>query len=745
MPPQASSGGLPLAGLAVIEIADDTAARYCGRLFAAFGARVERIASPVGEPVPKSIAAFRAWLDHGKTTAASFEAACEALPGAPDVVIVGDTPQAVRRADTLIATAGLGSLRLGMTWFGMTGPYADWLGDDALIQSLAGIVSGFGPVEGPPVIPQGRAPQIIAGATLFIAGLATLWGRRRGRKDHVVDVDVLEAALCFTEVGPPGFERSGGVSRRSPINRFAANHPMSVYRAADGWIGVTALTPAQWTALCRLVGQPGWADDPRFLTSVDRVARADEIDETLREAFATRSADWWVIEGQKARIPMAPVPRPSELLAAPHWRQRGAFAPFTGDPNLLGPRLPFRMAFDGQRRAVPEAPGDAPLSGLRVIDFSMGWAGPLCTRTLADLGADVIKIESLTHYDWWRGWEPPGASDPPEYELKTVFNVMNRGKRGVTLDLTKPDGLARAKRLVAGADMVIENYAPGVMDKLGLGYAALQAVRPGLVMVSMGAFGAEGPWSFFRAYGATVEQASGMPHVNGHAHWPPSLQHGAYGDPVAGIYGAVAALAALNGRDRLGGAWVDLAQVECLFQLGAEAIIAAQIDGDAPRLGSRSPYAAPRCVVPTADPDESLSVVATTETQWRDLCRVIGHEDWATDPSLASVERRNERGDEIEAALANWGEGREPEAAAGILQAAGVPAAPVVPSHRLASHVHLAAQGAWTSIERRHVGRHLMAAPPYRVGGIRPIVVRPAPLLGEHSAEVLEEIGAALP
>jgi crotonobetainyl-CoA:carnitine CoA-transferase CaiB-like acyl-CoA transferase len=236
-----------------------------------------------------------------------------------------------------------------------------------------------------------------------------------------------------------------------------------------------------------------------------------------------------------------------------------------------------------------------------------------------------------------------------------------------------------------------------------------------------------------------------MAHVNGHADWPPSLQHGAYGDPVAGIYGAVAAMAALAGRARLGGAWVDLAQVECLFQLGAEAIIAAQIDGDTPRLGSRSPFAAPRCVVPTADADEPLAVVAATEPQWRNLCGLLGRADWASDPALASVEGRNARGDEIEAALATWAESRDPEDAAAALQAAGVPAAPVVPSHLLASHVHLAAQGAWTSIERRHVGRHLMAAPPYRVGGARPLISRPAPLLGEHSAEVLEEIGAALP
>jgi crotonobetainyl-CoA:carnitine CoA-transferase CaiB-like acyl-CoA transferase len=391
------------------------------------------------------------------------------------------------------------------------------------------------------------------------------------------------------------------------------------------------------------------------------------------------------------------------------------------------------------RTPVPEEAGGAPLAGLRVVDFSMGWAGPLCTRMLGDFGADVIKIESDTHYDWWRGWEPPGASDPPQYELPMPFNVMNRNKRGICLDLTTPEGVAAAKALVAEADVVVENYAPGVMQKLGLGPEVLQAVRPGLVMVSMGAFGARGPWSFFRAYGSTVEHASGMPHLNGQSDWPPCLQHTAYGDPVAGIYGAIAALSALHGRDSVGGGWLDLAQVECLFQLGADAIVAAQVDGDPLRLGNRSAYAAPRCVVASGDPERFIAVATTNDAQWRSLCELLQRPDWLEDPALATPGGRNTRGAELEAAIAAWAGSRSAAAAAEELQAAGVPAAPVTGGAQLIGEPQLAAAGAWTRIERRHVGLHLMAAPPVRVDGRRPRVLRPAPLLGEHTAEVLGE------
>lgn len=734
----------PLAGVTVMELGDEVAASYAGRLFRTLGARVLRAPRPPGEPRTPAAAAFEAWLDEGKQDCASLAAARDLLGATPDVVIAGQSPADVQAADEAIEALGLDALRLGLTWFGLEGPLAAWRGDDALVMALCGLVSGFGPPEGLPMIPQGRAPQIITGATGFVAAAAALWGRRGGVDVRRIDVDVLEATLCFTEVGPPALERAPAPppARRAGVNRFAANHPMSIYPTLDGWVGVTTLTPAQWVALTGLLGRPEWGEDERFATSVGRVAHADLLDDFLSKAFLGRPTDQWVMEGQTRRIPMAPVPRPSQLPQTEHWALRGAFAPFGEDLALKGPRLPFGMAFDGKPRAQGASSGPAPLAGLRVADFSMGWAGPLCTRHLADLGADVIKVESDIHYDWWRGWEPPGASDPPEYELKAVFNVMNRGKRGVTFDLTSEEGRQKAKALVAGADIVIENYAPGVMDKLGLGREVLQALRPGLVMVSMGAFGAVGPWSFFRAYGATVEQASGMPHVNGRDDWPPCLQHGAYGDPVAGVYGAVAALAALNGRATLGGAWVDLAQVECLFQLAADAIIAAQVEGDPPRLGSRNRSTAPRCVVATADPGRPLAVVVRTREEWQALCLAIGRPDLGRDPALATSDGRNARADEIEEAVTAWTRQRPAEAAAETLQSAGVPAAPVLASHALIGHDHYRARGTWMRIERRYVGAHLMASPPYLIDGARPPVKRPAPLLGEHSTEVLRELAA---
>jgi crotonobetainyl-CoA:carnitine CoA-transferase CaiB-like acyl-CoA transferase len=265
---------------------------------------------------------------------------------------------------------------------------------------------------------------------------------------------------------------------------------------------------------------------------------------------------------------------------------------------------------------------------------------------------------------------------------------------------------------------VVENFAAGVLDKLGLGPAAQRALRPGIISVSMPAFGNGGPLSGIRAYGSTVEQASGLPFVNGEAHWPPSNQHVAYGDPVAGLYAAGAVLAGLARRDRQGGAYIDLSQVACLFQLGADAIIAAQIGPKPlPRTGHRRQRLALCAVVKTRD---GWLTVAADNVAQAALAEVIGGSDEAT--------------------LAAWAAGQDADAATAALQAAGVPTAPVRPSDGLTRDPQLRASGFWEEMERAFVGRHPMCASPFRFDGKRPALVRPAPTLGEHTADVLAEL-----
>ncbi len=701
----------PLAGLTVLEVPDSVAIRYCGKLFAHHGARVLQAGQPsnvgVGYGGPAS-AAFAEWLDHGKTRLTNGR------PTGIDLV-VGTDP----------AGAGIaGALQLALTWFDPRGPYRDWQGTDALIQALSGVAFAVGPAEGPPLLPRGHAPQLVGGATGFIAAMAGLIGRTNGWAGTRIDVDVLSANLCFAESQVVSSGLTGDRSVRRGINRFTT-YPGGVYPAADGWIGVTALTPAQWTSLCDLADLPDLGREPRYQVLANRFADAEILEPQLLAAFARRPAAFWVEEGQRRRIPMAPMPDLAGLPQVPHWRERGSFAPVPGMPQAAGPAMPFhfhRVGPEQPPRDPPATPPALPLQGINVLDLSMGWAGPLAARHFADLGADVVKVESCGYFDWWRGWDGDMTADPPPYETRGSFLMVNRNKRAITLDFKTEDGRALVRRLAAQADVLIENHAPGVLDKLGVGAIGLAEANPGLIAISMGAFGSRGPWRSFRAYGSTVEQASGLPFVNGRASDPPTMQHVAYGDPVGGVYGAAACLIALYAdRRRRNSTWIDLGQVECLFQLGADAIIAQSLQ-PAPlrREGSTHPASLLRICVTTAGTDSWLAVSTETMQQQDALARVVGAQ-----------------GDVLTAALTAWSATRTAEESAAHLQAAGVPAAVVRPAHDLPNDPQLRQTGFWQPMERQFVGSHIMPLAPYRLDGAAPPLVRPAPTLGQHNHDIL--------
>ncbi len=727
----------PLAGIGVAELGGDVAVRYCGRLFSRLGASVVRCGG-ASELDPH----FAEWLDQGKQAVASPDEALAALAGADvehRLAIAGQTKPEIAAAEARLSALPERPTLLAISWFDPRGAYGDWQANDPLMQAMTGIAYSFGEVEGPPILPQGVAPQILGGLTGFIAGLASVFDRTR--RIERIEASIFEAALCFTETGAVSTAALGFEAQRLGVNRYSPTCPCNFYRTTDGYIGLTALTPAQWRALTTLIARPDLAAEPALAASIERVAHGDRIDAALAPIFAERSSDHWVERGDALRIPITPAPTPLELPHVPHWRDRGAFEALAD--GTQAPSLPFRFTFEGERKTKPSGGSAGPLDGVRVADFSMGWAGPLAARYLGDLGADVLKIESAARPDWWRGWDPVPDADPPPMELPRNFMCVNRAKRGLDLDLADPEDHRAAEAIVRRADLVLDNQGPGVMEKLGLGPSDQRRLNPAVISLSMPPFGRDGPLSGLRAYGSTVEQACGMPFVNGHDGWAPVHQHVAYGDPVAGLYAAAAALIGLYARERLGGADIELCQVECLFQLGAAAIIAEQAAGKRlPQTGSRRADMAPCCVVPALGGGEAwLTVAVDSDAAWRALARVIGRGDLADDPALAELAGRKFREDEIEAAIAAWAAGRDPREAAQTLQAAGVPAAPVIAVHDLFPDPHLQDCGYWAVQYRRYVEDHFTPQPPFRFDGARPTFARAAPLLGEHTREVLSELG----
>ena len=778
---------LPLSELRILELGSGDALGYCGKLFSDFGAEVIKVEPPGGDPERRHTPlvdagggrqenAVFAWLNTNKTSItadlknAADVARIKALLKSCDLLLDARPPADIeasllthddlRRADPSLAITAI-------SWFGEHGLYRDYHVTDSVCRSLAGIVKLVGPIEGPPVLPRDGQIGIIAALTAFIPTLAGLYGHATGARRYAVSA--YEALLQISEFDT-GLALEAGFTRpRIGINRFGRGFPVGNFETKDGWLGVTVVTPAQWDAFCLMIGLPELGPDPRYSATADRYNHADELGAIFRPILMQKTTNEWFEQGIKLRIPLAVVPAMDELLKQEVFRARGAFgkvsigaasfdAPvlpqhLTGSPPLPNGRAPFAGEHDGKdfaphRRAASRAatPDDPlPLKGLRIIDLTMGWAGPTATRQMGDLGADVIKVESCQYPDWFRGTDPRGPYHPERtYEKNYWFQMMNRNKSGITLDLTNPKGLALLKRLLADADAVIDNYAADVLPRLGLGADAMHAINPRLVVVTMPAFGMRGAWSGVRAYGSTLEQASGLPSVTGRDGDPPTMLHAALGDPVGGVSAAASLMLGLVEQRRTGkGQHIDLSATEALLPLVAPSIIEQSATGkSSPRTGNRHPRFVPNGCFPCLGEDQWVTLAIQTDAQWQALCVAMHRDDLTADTALATADGRRKEEDRIEVAIRQWTTTVRPDLAMVTLQAAGIAAGTARLPVDLAGDPHLLSIGHWQAVSRPFMGPHLLPSVAYREGDSKMpyAITRLAPTLGQHNAKVLTEL-----
>ncbi len=382
-----------------------------------------------------------------------------------------------------------------------------------------------------------------------------------------------------------------------------------------------------------------------------------------------------------------------------------------------------------------------PLSGIRVADFTWVWAGPFCTLQLAHLGAEVIRVESAARPCVTR-LLPPWAEGQPGLNRSGYFNQYNQGKYSIALDLKHPDALMVAKDLVRHCDIVCENFAAGVMERLGLGYEALRAIRPDIIMISMSGYGATGPEREYVSYGPAQVPLSGLSSLTGYRGYPPMHVGISYGDPTAGLHAAFAVLAALWHRQQTGeGQFIDLSQWETTIAVIPEAIIEYAWHGTQPeRNGNRDPMMVPHGVFRCAGEQRWVAIAARDDVEWQRLAVTIGRPDLAEDPALATLAGRLSAVELIERAVEQWTSQRSPLEVTQALQAAGVAAFPCYDSRDLAEDEHLRAEGFFVELEHPEVGKKLHLGIPWKLCGSPCFVKRPAPLLGEHTDYVLREI-----
>jgi crotonobetainyl-CoA:carnitine CoA-transferase CaiB-like acyl-CoA transferase len=362
-----------LEGVKVVEFGDGLAVSYCGALLAACGAEVIKLEPPgtgdsvrrlppfaqgVAEPEASGLNAF---VSAGKASVAIDLQACPGvalarrLAADADIVLQALAPGAAEAAGL-----GYGDLKavapklvmVALSWFGNEGARRDWAGSDAVAQALAGFIYPIGPKEGPPKIPGGYYAQITGGLTAYIAVMTALLGNLAGDQGVLIDQSILEAQTAYTETAGVRLSYDGVPSVRKGINKFQPTYPQTIYPAADGWIGVTALTPPQWRACCELIGAPELIDDPRFATARERSERADELDPYLVPLFAKRPAQEWFHEAQARRVPFALVPTMAELAELDHFQAREVLARYQ-HPDLgefSAAAIPWKLAETPLRR-----------------------------------------------------------------------------------------------------------------------------------------------------------------------------------------------------------------------------------------------------------------------------------------------------------------------------------------------------------------------------------------------------------
>lgn len=389
-------------------------------------------------------------------------------------------------------------------------------------------------------------------------------------------------------------------------------------------------------------------------------------------------------------------------------------------------------------------PWTPPLQGVRVLDLTQVYAGPTCTRILADLGAEVIKVEGLRRMDVVRNLVIADNNSAGEYwNHAAYFHFRNGGKKSVTLDFNDPQGVEMVKRLAAHADVVAESFTPRVMEKHGIGYEALRRVKPDIIMISLSGYGQSGPWRDYAAYGMGLEPASGISSITGYRGGPPIRSGISFTDPYSGVVGAGAVIAALIYRRRTGkGQYIDLSEHEAAIPVIGYAFMDYVLNGRvAERRGNRSPWYAPQGCYPCAGDDNWVVITVRNDDEWQAFCRAAGHPEWAEDPRYADVMGRFRHHDELDALIASWTRGVDKREAMERLQAAGLIAAAVLDPKEALLDPHLRARGFYDRIEEPDVGpRPVPKQLGARFSAFQTLSARPAPRLGEHNWEVLQNL-----
>lgn len=778
-----------LEGVKVVELGELVSAAYAGKIMADLGADVVKVEEPGGDPArqrgpfprgladPEKSGLFLALNTNKRGITLDLTRHQDRLARlvAWADIVVHNYP-AAQMAERGIDYGAFRQLnpRLVMcsiTPFGLSGPYKDYRAYELNVSHAGGWgwlspgASDFPDL--PPLKVAGHQCDFQGGVSGAMAALAAYQrALDTGCGEHI-DLSTQAFIAAFLEQNFVYYSYSDRIASRLGKRLL---YPWGIFECKDGLIFILAVEEDQWERIVELMGNPEWAGWEIFADATQRSKNQDVMKMYLDEWVKDWTVEELWHEAQSRRICFAPVFGMEQLSKQEQLRSRHFFVdvsqPHAGTVTQLGPPYQLREPWwqvrrpapllgehtDEVLRALPPAPAPRPpapspamrrpLEGVRVADFTWVWAGPYGTMYLSHLGAEVIKIESNTRIDVTRRLPLYPTGMEAGVNRSGLFNQWSLGKKSVLINFSTPEGLAVVKELIQNSDVVVDNFATGVMERLGLGYDDLVKIKPDIIMASISGYGHSGPLKNYMGYGPAIAPLTGLSAMTGYAGGPPQEVGISYGDPNSGIHAAVAVTAALAARKRTGkGQYIDVSLWESVAALVPEGWMDYAMNGLEPaRRGNRDPLMAPHTCFRCAGEDEWVSIACGNDAEWRALCRAMDQAGLGTDARFRTVQDRKANEDTLENIVTAWTEKRDKWHLTQTLQAAGVAAFPSMNSKDLADDPHLKQRGFFVELPHAEVGVRKHTGIPWLLTESPNGVQAPAPLLGQHTEQVMRDV-----
>ncbi len=735
-----------------------------GRLYADLGADVLKIEPPGGSEarhaLPGVAGASIAFAVHNANKrSAVLDPGSEAdrrrlveLAGTADIVVDSGNPGTAAAFGTSCADLAeqFGHLvTLSVTDFGTAGPYRSREATDAVLYAMSTALSRTGPTTGRPVLPPDGVASGTAAVQAAWAALAAFYRRLRDGRGDYIDFSRFEAVL--QSLDPPfgsegqaavGLKDAGELWRGRPRNQ----HIYPIFACKDGHVRICLLSPRQWRGMRGWLGEPEQFADPKFDTIAARYAASRELNAAIADLFAPQTMDTLAAEGQTRGVPVAAVHTTAETLASEHFRAVGALTDLTvgEDVTLTAPVGP--IVVDGRRaglaRPASEAGADEPswaagaltfehrdidvrrpFDGLRILDLGVIVAGGELGRLFADLGAEVIKVESAAYPDGLR-------QTAPGMTMSRSWALTHRNEQSLGLDLRHPDGAEIFRRLVGEADAVFANFKPGTLDSLGFSYDRLREINPRIVLAESSAYGPTGPWSDRMGYGPLVRAATGVTWLWTSQDAEPGSFYDAttvFPDHVAARLTAVAALAAMIRRAHTGtGAHVHIPQAEAAVnQLTTAYVAEAARTAGMPVTEDEAIHG----VYPCAGEDEWCVISVRSDTDRAALSALIGSDDLPRERAPFIL------------AVSEWTAAKDKGDVAETLQRAGVPAAPMNRAVDVPTDPQVTFRRLYADMTHPLFDAPMLSETgPAPYTGIPAAELRPAPMPGEQTRQICQQV-----